>query len=216
MHMQNKFRLLELKRIFVFIFLLLTGIKGFAHSPDLSSLMIYEQNGKHFLAIKSSLTAFESVINYHFTKEAYKTPEEFQQLVSSYFQKKCVLIINNDTIKFNQPTVILGHETTVFAELTNLSEQIKTVYLKNELFADLPNSQCELILTIKGYPQKQFILKKENLYEVKLVLENGGWTVEETSTSFFKSSNLFIGILIFLITLIVLANVHWRKKSQRT
>jgi len=186
---------------------------GFAHSPDLSSVMIYEQNGKHFLAIKSSLTAFEGEIDYHFNKNAYKTPEEFQQLVSKHFQKKCLLIFNNDTIKFGQPTVLLGHETTVFAELPYLSKKISTVYLKNELFADLPHNQCELILAIKGYPQKQYILNKENLHKVKLVMENGNWTVEVTTASFFKSSNFLLGTLVAIGVFVVVSIAIWRKKT---
>lgn len=213
--MHDKFRILELKKIFVFILLFCSILKGFAHSPDWSSLMIYEQNGRHFLAIKSSLTAFEGEIDYSFTKNAYKTPEEFKQLVSTYFQKKCLLIINNDTIKFSKPSVILGHETTIFVELTNLSQKIKTLYLKNELFADMPYNQCEIILAIKGYPQKQFILKKENLHEVRLFTENGRWTVEDKIVSFFKSSDLLVGILIFISALVIASIVIWRKKISK-
>jgi len=49
----------------------------FAHSPDLSSMMIYEQNGKYFLAIKSSLTAFEGEIDYHLIKTHTKLQRNF-------------------------------------------------------------------------------------------------------------------------------------------
>jgi hypothetical protein len=211
--MQIKFSFLELKRIFVFLFLLCFGIKGFAHNPDLSSLMIYEQNGKHFFAIKSSLTAFEGEIDYNFNKNAYKTPEEFQRLVSKHFQKKCLLIINNDTIKFGEPTVILGHETTVLVELPDVPEKISELYLKNEMFADLHHSQCEVILMIKEYPQKQYILSNKNLHEVKLLIENGNWSVEETKFSFSKSSYLLLGSLLILSVLIVVAKAIWRKKN---
>jgi hypothetical protein len=210
--MQNKYRLLELKAIFVLLFLSCLSIKGFAHNPDFSSLMIYEQNGKHFLAIKSSLTAFEGEIDYHFNKNAYKTPEEFQQLVIKHFQKNCLITINNDTIKFIQPTVILGHETTVFAELTNVPEKINSFYLKNKLFADLPQNQCELILTIKGYPQKQYILNKENSQEVKLLIENGSWTVVKATNALTKTSNLIIlGAISLLVIVAVLMGIKKKK-----
>lgn len=212
--MQIKISFFGLKRIFVFLFLLCLSVKGLAHNPDISSLMIYEQNRKYFLAIKSSLTAFEGEVDYHFNKNAYKTPEEFQQLVSKHFQKKCLLIINNDTIKFSQPTVVLGHETTVFVELPNVTEKISELYLKNEMFADLHHSQCEVILMIKGYPQKQYILSNENLHEVKLLIENGNWLVEETRFSFSKSSYLLLGLLLILSVLLVVAIAIWRKKNR--
>ena len=185
----------------------------FAHSPDLSSMMIYEQNGKYFLAIKSSLTAFEGEIDYHYNKNAYKTPEEFQQLVSQHFQKNCLLFINNDTIKFIHPTVVLGHETTVFAELLNVPDKFNSLYVRNTVFKDMPNNMCELILTLKGLPQKQYILTNENKQEVKLSVENDNWEVEETNASFFKSSNLLLWSLLFLSVLVVVAIAVWRKKN---
>lgn len=185
----------------------------FAHSPDLSSMMIYEQKGKYFLAIKSSLIAFEGEIDYHFNKNAYKTPEEFRQLVSKHFQKNCLLIINNDTIKFIHPTVVLGHETTVFAELLNVPDKFNSLYVRNTVFKDMPNNVCELILTLKGLPQKQYILTNENNQEVKLNVENDHWEVEETNASFFKSSNLLLWLLLFLSVLVVVAIALWRKKN---
>ena len=202
---------------FKFIFLIIGMVFFtpflFAHSPDLSSMMIYEQNGKYFLAIKSSLIAFEGEIDYHFNKNAYKTPEEFQQLVSQHFQKNCLLFINNDTIKFIHPTVVLGHETTVFAELLNVPDKFNSIYVRNTVFKDMPNNMCELILTLKGLPQKQYILTNENKQEVKLRVENDNWEVEETNASFFKSSNLLLWSLLFLSVLVVVAIAVWRKKN---
>jgi hypothetical protein len=198
--MRNKMRLLKSKAIFVF--LLCLNIKGFAHSPDLSSLMIYEQNGKHYLAIRSSLTAFEGEVDYHFTKNGYKTPEEFQQLVINLFQKKCTLIINNDTIKFVQPSVVLGHETTLFSELPNVPNKINTLYLKNELFADFTSNLCELILTLKGAPQKQCILGNTNGHEVSLLMESGNWAEVKIHKSFFKAPNRIVfGVLFFAVVI---------------
>lgn len=204
---------MKFKSIFLMIGMVFFTPFLFAHSPDLSSMMIYEQNGKYFLAIKSSLTAFEGEIDYHFKENAYKTPEEFQQLVSKHFQKNCLLIINNDTIKFINPTVVLGHETTVFAELLNVPDKFNSLYVRNTVFKDMPNNMCELILTLKGLPQKQYILTNENKQEVKLNVENDNWEVEETNASFFKSSNLLLWSLLFLSVLVVVAIAVLRKKN---
>lgn len=204
---------MKFKSIFLMIGMVFFTPFLFAHSPDLSSMMIYEQNGKYFLAIKSSLTAFEGEIDYQFNKNAYKTPEDFQQLVSKHFQKNCLLIINNDTIKFINPTVVLGHETTVFAELLNVPDKFNSLYVRNTVFKDMPNNMCELILTLKGLPQKQYILTDENKQEVSLSVENDNWEVEETNASFFKSSNLLLWSLLFLSVLVVVAIAVWRKKN---
>jgi hypothetical protein len=72
---------------------------------------------------------------------------------------------------------------------------------------------CELILTLKGLPQKQYILTNENKQEVNLNVENDNWKVEETNASFFKSSNLLLWSLLFLSVLVVVAIAVWRKKN---
>jgi hypothetical protein len=62
-------------------------------SPDLSSLMIYEENGKTFLVIKSSIAAFEGEVVYLYGKESYKTPQEFNELAILSISKKTVLLL---------------------------------------------------------------------------------------------------------------------------
>ncbi len=179
------------KSIYLLFLMLVTAIVH-AHKPDLSNLMIYEQNGKYLLLIKTSLTAFEGEVDVQYNKNAYKSPEEFKQLLLQHFQKSCLLIINNDTIKFINPYVILGHETTIFAELANLPKNVTTFYVKNHVFKDIHGSQSELILLLNGLPQKQFILNEENNYTVKLKLEDKNWIVEETTHTNFDNSKFIL------------------------
>jgi hypothetical protein len=188
----------KIVRCLSLVLLLFCFRAGWAHQPDLSSLMIYEQNGKSILLIKSSLTAFEQEMVYHYGKDSYKTPQEFQQLVIKHFQKNCAVIINGTAIQFVSPQVILGHETTVVAELSNRPKTIKSVYLKNTLFKDMPNNICEVILTLNNLPQKQFILGSNLYLDVKLNVENGRWTNEGTGTDLYKKP-AFILLLIVLI-----------------
>lgn len=173
---------------------------GWAHQPDLSSLMIYEQNGKSILLIKSSLTAFEGEIDYLYPKDSYKTPQEFQQLVINHFQKNCTVIINGEEIKFANPQVILGHETTLVAELVNRPQTIKSIYLKNQLFKDISNSVCEVIFTLNGLPQKQFILGSNLYLDAKLTVENGKWLTEETKNDLpKKTAFILLGIVLIIV-----------------
>ncbi|OYU54015.1 MAG: hypothetical protein CFE25_18215 [Chitinophagaceae bacterium BSSC1] len=181
---------------FVLVFLLLSANIVQAHQPDLSNLMIYEQNGKYLLVVKSSITAFEGEIDYLFGKNAYKSPEEFQLLVIKHFQKNCNVVINNENIKLINPKVILGHETTLFAELSNVPKKISSIDVKNTLFKDMPVSLCELILTLNALPQKQYLLNNVNNYEVKLQLENNSWSVVEDASPNTTFILLVIGVLI--------------------
>lgn len=182
----------------------------FAHSPDLSSMMIYEQNGKTFIVIKSSLTAFEEVVVYHYGKDSYKTPQEFNKLAIKHFIKSCFVVINNDDITFTNLQIQLGHETTLFAELENVPKNITTYHVKNIMFEDMPNNQCELILSHKDLPQKQVILNNENKHEVQFRLENNKWEIEEIS---IVGKNMFIVIgSILFVTFIAI--VFTKKKTS--
>jgi len=183
----------------------------YAHSPDLSSLMIYEENGKTFLVIKSSIAAFEGEVVYLYGKESYKTPQEFNELAIEYFKENCFVAINNETIKFINPQIQLGHETTLFAELQHIPKQINSIYVKNTLFKDMPNNLCELILILKGLPQKQYILNNNSRHEVKLKLEKNKWSIEERSNA-NVTSNKFI-LIGSIISFIFVAIVFTQRKS---
>ncbi len=181
----NKPRLRLMIRPIYLIFLLLCAGRLHAHQPDLASIMLYEQNGKRLFVMKSSLTAYEGEIDFHFGNNAYKTPEEFRQLVSRRFESTCQIKFNNNEIKFRNIVVVLGHETTLFAELDNTTSKITSLYLKNTFFKDIPGSQCELILSANGMPQKQYILSNANRQQVKLIVQNGGWVVDKSNWSIF-------------------------------
>ena len=202
-----------MKKVILIIFLL--GFKlAFAHNPDIASLMIYEQNGKSILLIKSSLTAFEGEVEYMYGKDSYKTPEAFNQLVIQHFQKNCFMVANGDTIKFSNIQVQLGHETNLFAELENVPNTINSFYVTNTMFKDMPNNKCELIVTLDGLPQQQFILDKSNQQEVNLKVEDNVWVVTETARAANFNSIFLMGAAVFLfVLLLVFAGI--KRKRQR-
>lgn len=190
---------------------------AFAHSPDLSSIIIYEQNGKTNLVIKSALTAFEEEIKYHFGKNTYQTPEAFVELVLTHLKKNCLVISNGDTIRLVNPQIQLGHETTLFCELANMPAQIESFYLKNTLFKDMPNNLCELIINIKGLPQKQHILDNRNNQEVKLYVKNVNWVVVEKANDARAAYTGFIGLSMLIIVSIsaILATRNLRNRMWK-
>ncbi|NOS93334.1 MAG: hypothetical protein HOP30_15555 [Cyclobacteriaceae bacterium] len=179
-----------------------------AHSPDLSTLMMYEQNGKSLLLIKASLIAFEGEVDYHFGKNAYKTPEEFMQLVIKHFQKTFLVIANGDTIQLINPQVQLGHEATLFAELQIKEKNIQSYFIRCTLFQDMPNNQCELILTTQDRPQQQYILYGGNNHEVTLKASRQAWIIE-TPTNFISNNS----VIPWLVALVILCLTGFILKS---
>lgn len=199
-----------MKHIYLLFFAFLPHMLH-AHSPDVSSLMFYEQNGEAFLIMKSSLTAFEGEINYHFNKDSYKTPEEFKQLVIKHFIKNSLIMVNDKTLKFIKPQVQLGHETTLFVALGSISNTLKSIYIKNNFFKDMPNNQCELIIR-HNFQQKQFILNNENNHQVKFSIENGQWAQAKKGNYGFKTAYI---ILLITIPLGILALFLFWKKAPK-
>ena len=75
------------------IMFLFTSISIQAHQLDLSTVLIsQDEKGKCFLQIYSSLSAFEGEIDYKYSMNAYKTPEEFRALVIEHFKKNVLFI----------------------------------------------------------------------------------------------------------------------------
>ena len=82
-----------MKKNIIWVLLLFNSISILAHQSDLSTVLIsQDEKGKCFLQIYSSLTAFEGEIDYKYSKNAYKTPEEFRTLVIEHFKKNVLFI----------------------------------------------------------------------------------------------------------------------------
>lgn len=204
-----------MKLLHLLIFLL--GVQAVqAHNPDLASLMIYEQNGKSILLIKSSLTAFEGEIDYLYGKDSYKTPEAFNRLVVQHFQQNCSVLVNGKVVTFSNVQVQLGHETNLFAELDNLPKTIESFSVRNALFADMHNNVCELILSLKGYEQKQYVLTNANNHEVSLTMVDGEWIAKKPTSTFSFTPNLILVLTILLVTSIILLVTRKRKFAVTT
>jgi hypothetical protein len=195
-----------MKKNIMWILLLFNSVFLFAHQSDLSTVLIsQDQNGKCFLQIYSSLNAFEGEIDYKYSKNAYKTPEEFRGLVIDHFKKNVLFICNEkDTLKFGKPIVLLGHETKLVVEVFGFPENSKSMYFKNTMFMNTPHNQSSLMIVKKGLPQQLYILNNENKQQINLVLKNGKWESTAANSDESMSPFLFWGsIVVVLLSLIL-------------
>ena len=197
------------------------SVSIYAHQPDLSySLLSKTENGKYVLQISSSLSAFEEEIIYNYSKDAYKTPEEFKELVKKYFYKNVFLIVNEkDTLKFSNPLVLLGHETKFVVEVENIPDNIKSVYYKNTMFKDMHNNQMSVIMLVDGFPNKEYVLKNGNNQTILLEFENNQWKNRDLQSLSDKVINtlkekkmILIGSLVLL--LLFISWIYFRKKIR--
>ncbi len=173
---------------------------AFAHSPDFSNIIISKtENGQIVLQLNSSLTAFQQEVNYVNGEGAYKSPEEFQDLVLQLFKSRFSLILNNnDTLRFKNSKVFLGHETKIVTEIIGIPKDVKSIHMKNKIFKDLHNSQTAVIFLLDGFPKEKFTLQRDNKHELNIILEDEKWVVP-----IGKSDQTLLKYLPYLITLII-------------
>lgn len=193
-----------MKKLYAIFLLILMSLTAQAHQPDLSMLMIYQNaEGKYFLQLSCSLLAFESMVDYEYGKNSYKTPEEFKRLFIKLFQECYSMESNNQNeMSFGNTKVMLGHETKLIAEVLNMPKDSYSFQIRNNVFKEMPQNQCILIFTGENLPKQQFILSKENNNEIKLRLENGKWSLENYEKINRVNFKIILSIVFALVLLI--------------
>ena len=208
-----------MKKLNVMFLFILMGLTAQAHQPDLSMLMIYQnEKGKYFLQLSSSLVAFESMVDYKYGKNSYKTSEEFKGLFIKHFQESFSMESNNQNeMIFGKTKVMLGHETKLIAEVLNMPKGPYSIQVRNDVFKEMPQNQCILIFTGEKLPKQQFILSKQNNNEIILLLENGKWNSKVYDEKKWSKFNIIFGIfcvLILIVGLYALIKINRTKKLK--
>lgn len=184
------------------LIMIITSFSGRAHQPELSTAVLSKTDtGKYILQITTSLSAFEGEIDYLYSKNGYKTPEDFKKLVVDHFNKNVFFIVNEkDTLKFGQPLIILGHESKLIVEVLNIPKDINAFYFKNTMFKDMPHNQMAMIMLVDGFPKAQYVLENTNEQTIQLQLEKGTWIAVEKTELVIKKYSLIFFFLVLLMT----------------
>jgi len=171
-----------------------------AHSPDVSGLIFYEEQGQRYVLLKSALTAFEGEINYRFGKEAYSTPQEFTDLVVQHFKDQCILVLNGDTVHWSEVGVHLGHETSLRATLDRPAGPIRSLFVRQGFFANTPGNQCAFVLQGPDATSGQWLLNEYNEHELHLKADSGQWvqTTREIPFGFWVAVVLILSIALWM------------------
>ena len=202
-------------KYFLILSFVFTSIFTSAHQIDMSTVLFSKTNdGKIVMQVTSSLTAFQGEVNYNNPKNSYATPEEFQQLVIKHFYKNFSIEVNGDVeLKFINPIVILGHETKLVAEVVGMPEQLTSIFVKNEVFKDIYNNQSLVIFGLNGFPEnKNFVVNKENNYQLNLELKDKIWQVSKNGE---QKSYYLIYILVALLASIAIYAITKSKKTKK-
>lgn len=199
--------------IIVTLCVLCLSFKAKAHSPDVSTtLLVQQDDNKWVLQIRAALTAFEYVVAEEFGKSSYSTPEEFREMVLKGVKENTGIIFNkNNSVTLSNGLVKLGHETSVNFELEGTVEDLSSLDFANTTFSAIPRNKGALYVVKQGYDREQFILSKDNDYKVSLKVGESAFEISSPTAS-KKRTYLMYMLLAFSI----LAFTYFLfKKKQR-
>lgn len=193
----------KLKSVMMLV-VLLSGVIANAHQPDISSLTLIEQeSGIWTVQINASMTAFQYEVRSAFGEDSYASPEEFNQLVLEHFRKNIMLRINGEDVTLNKGFVKLGHATAAVFELGDVPVEIEHVWIKNEGFKNIHDSQSIFSIVKHGLNKKTLALSEDNNYQTIVSLENNEMFISETPLNNRWSSSIIIiialGMIIFFV-----------------
>jgi hypothetical protein len=158
----------------VLILLWVVSINTYAHQSNMASFTFnHLSDGTYTIELSGSLSGFETEVNYNYPESVFKTVEEFKTLVIKHFENSVGLKINNTVIQFKHPTVILGHETKIVAELLNVDNVIESIQLENTFFKDILRNKVLANFSGKDLPSKKYVLNNENNHTLNIILKAG-------------------------------------------
>lgn len=182
----------------------LSGTSVSAHQPDISSFTLFEQeSGQWMLQVNASLTAFQYEVESRYGKEAYTSPEEFNQLLLNHLRTQTTLQINGEDVTLDNGIVKLGHATSVLFELSGVPVTVEEVFVKNNSFEHIRNSQVIFSIIKEGFDKSRFALSNANDYQLHVSLKDNQVLLAKTEWLFnlttLASILLFIGLAGFIL-----------------
>lgn len=196
-------------KYFLLLSLVLSSFVIKAHQADVSSTMFVEQeDGSWILQVRAALTAFEYEIHEHYGKDAYATPEEFQELVISHLKDNISIYFNaKDSVVLENGFVKLGHETNAVFKVLTVPETWEYISVKNSSFKGIHKNQSALVVLKKGFAKDQFILNNENGHTAELIVDGSKFILSSNQSTTWYLYYIMAGVILG-----VLAVLFWKKK----
>jgi len=200
------------------IFVLATITRMSAHQPDISNLMIIENDQHEWTAqIQSALTAFEHEVNYNFGEGAYSTPEEFKDLVIKHVREHfSIKIKKTQLLELTEGQVQLGHETTISFRIPDLTNDLETIVISNKTFENISRNQALLIIAPKGIKPLQATLNYDNNHAATISKYNDDWSlnIKKIIPHQEKSNKLYLSYAIVSVSIFVSLIVFLKKFNK--
>lgn len=186
-----------MKKISTILLICLHSVGVFAHNAQISTIaLVQSKDSKWHLILSASLTAFQYEINNSNPSINLDSlnAEKFQRAILEHLRQKIDIKANGNHATLKNARVILGHQTDINFEVTDMPENLQTVDFQQLGFATLRDHYCVLKIITKRGNESSFMLQKDNNYSVALIEENNV-LVEKVNQS---ESNFLIYLLVVL------------------
>ncbi len=167
----------------LFTLALLGTLPLLAHQGEISSTLLVERaDGSWELHVVTALTAFQYEVQTHYGKDAYPTPEAFEELVTDHLEKTVAVRFNGGALAQLTPLrVQLGHETQVAFALSGVPEEVTEIEVTNTAFTDIHHNKSTLVVLKTGSEKQQFELNADNRHTATLAFGNYALRAGETA-----------------------------------
>lgn len=186
-----------MKKISIILLICLHSVGIFAHNAQISTIaLVQSKDSKWHLILSASLIAFQYEIknsNPSINLDSLNA-EKFQRVILEHLRQKIDIKANGNHATLKNARVILGHQTDINFEVTDMPKNLQTVDFQQLGFATLRDYYCVLKIITKRGNESSFMLQKDNNYSVTLIEENNV-LVEKGNQS---ESNFLIYLLVVL------------------
>ncbi len=186
-----------MKKISIILLICLHSVGIFAHNAQISTIaLVQSKDSKWHLILSASLSAFQYEIknsNPTINLDSLNA-EKFQRIILEHLRQKIDIEANGRQATLKNARVILGHQTDINFEVTNMPENLQTIDFQQLGFSTLRDHYCVLKIIAKNGNENSFMLQKDNNYSVSLVAENN-ILVEKINQN---ESNFLIYLLVVL------------------
>lgn len=202
-----------MRKITIIALIFLNSLGLYAHNAQISTVALVQGKDKKWhMIISASLSAFQYELknsDQSINLEGLNA-DKFQNLILKHLREKVEIEANGQRGMLRNARVILGHQTDINFEVTNMPENLQNIDFQQLGFSTLRDHFCIFkIITINGNANS-FMLQKENNYSVSLASENN-ILVEKVNQN---NSNILIYSFLFLCLGILIVMYFKTKKNQ--
>lgn len=193
-----------MKKISIILLVCLHSVGIFAHNAQISTVaLVQSKDSKWHLILSASLTAFQYEIknsNPNINLDSLNA-EKFQRIILDHLRQKIDIEANGHHATLSNARVILGHQTDINFEATDMPENLQTIDFQQLGFSTLRDHYCVLKIITKNGNENSFMLQKDNNYSVSLVAENTVLVekVNQSESNFLIYLTVVLGIIGLIV-----------------